>query len=368
MTRTTPLKKALDLGREYWDNDAVRPAVRGSFQKVLDCGTLALGAEVFASSCGEERVVPHTCKSRACSSCGQRANLQWLNERWADLPEAPYTHVVLTMPDVFWTIFRENRHLLHDLPDLGARVLLQWVRKKYGAKQLLIVIAHTFGRNLKFNCHLHLLVSQGGLSDDESAWLPHLPMNMGAIMRMWRYTIVTFLRMAYRGRLLSTQLGPGAFGRLLDQQYRRWWHVFCSKPMGRGQILRYTGRYVRRPPIAMHRFVEVNSQQVQFRTKDLKVRRTLVTDYTLGEFVERLSHHIPDHYAHNVRYFGLLAPRTKGRLYDFIFHLLGQQRRGKPPRLLWAPALKRHFGVDPLMDRHGHRMQWRGRLGPNGER
>ena len=60
-----PLKRILSMNREMWDRDDARPAVRAAFQKVLDCGTEALGAEVFSSS-REERVVYHTCKSRAC--------------------------------------------------------------------------------------------------------------------------------------------------------------------------------------------------------------------------------------------------------------------------------------------------------------
>jgi len=29
---------------------------------------------------------------------------------------------------------------------------------------MIIVIPHTFGHHLKFNCHLHILVSEGGLN------------------------------------------------------------------------------------------------------------------------------------------------------------------------------------------------------------
>ena len=33
----------------------------------------------------------------------------------------------------------------------------------------------------------------------------------------------------------------------------------------------------------------------------------------MNEFVERLAHQVPDRYVNNIRYFALLAPRTKGR-------------------------------------------------------
>ena len=249
MANTLRLSNILENTRPYWDREDSRPEVIQEFQKVIACRTLALGAEVFASDTGEEKVVPHICKSRMCASCGHRQNLQWLRERWADLPEIPYSHVVLTMPDHFWPVFRDNRHLLNDLPALGAAVVQQWVRQRYGAKLLTAVVPHTFGRDLKFNCHLHLMVSQGGL-DREEQWMPKLPIAMPAIMKMWRYAVVTLLREAHRQGVLTTGMGPEEFARLLDTQYRRWWHVYCAPMRTKGQILRYAGRYVRRPPLA----------------------------------------------------------------------------------------------------------------------
>ena len=103
----------------------------------------------------EERVVYHTCKSRACPSCGYQATRAWQRNQWRELPDIPYAHVVLTMPDVLWPLFQQNRHLLHNLPVLGAQVLQQWARQKYGVRLMIVVIPHTFGRHLNLNCHLH---------------------------------------------------------------------------------------------------------------------------------------------------------------------------------------------------------------------
>jgi hypothetical protein len=234
MPLNRPLKEILCSSQAIWAGCA-RTEVRSEFRKAIDCRTLALGAEVYWSTSREERVVPHTCKSGICPSCGQRNNLQWLRERWCNLPEIPYSHVVLTMPDHFWPLFRDNRHLLNDLPARGAEVIQQWVKKKHGAKLLMAVVPHTFGRDLKFNCHLHILASQGGLSLDESSWLSYLPLDMRAIMKMWRYAVVTFLRMAYSRGLLATELKPKKFFRLLDDQYQRWWHVYCGGSGVRGK-------------------------------------------------------------------------------------------------------------------------------------
>ena len=67
-----PLKQILSKTRPYWDRGGTRPAVRWAFAKVLQCRTPELGAEVYGLE-GDELIIHHTCKSRACSSCGYRA-------------------------------------------------------------------------------------------------------------------------------------------------------------------------------------------------------------------------------------------------------------------------------------------------------
>lgn len=81
-------------------------------------------------------------------------------------------------------------------------------------------------------------------------------------------------------------------------------------------------RYVQRPPLSEHRIRPSAPREVRVVTQDLKVQKTVETRYSLEEFVERLGKHVPDRYRHNVRYFGLLAPRTKGFLYETLFRLL----------------------------------------------
>ena len=182
--RSRPLKQVLEMHRAVWDRDDTRSSVREAFAKVVDCGTEALGAEVFASK-DEERVVYHTCKSRACPSCGHQATRAWQRDQWRELPDVPYAHVCLTMPDVLWPLFQRNRHLLHDLPVLGAQVLQQWARQKYGIRLIIVVIPHTFGRHLNFNCHLHILVSEGGLYEDGTQWRARARLDRKALMPMW---------------------------------------------------------------------------------------------------------------------------------------------------------------------------------------
>ena len=204
MHKRQPLKQILIATRPHWDCPEVRPSVRENFKKMINCRTPALGAEVFASDT-EEKLVYHTCKSRSCPSCRQRATLLWQREQWNALPDIPYSAIVLTMPDIPWPIFRQNRQLLHDLPALAAAVIQQWVKTRYGVRILIVVMPHTFGRHLNFNAHLHVMVSAGGLKESESGWIAGLRFDRRKLMHIWRYAVITYLRAARKKGLLASE-------------------------------------------------------------------------------------------------------------------------------------------------------------------
>jgi hypothetical protein len=110
-----PLRQILELTKDQWDHPGERDAVRDNFPKVCMCRTAALGGEVYASAAAE-KVCYHTCKSKCCPGCGNRGTLLWQREQWATLPDIAFVGIVLTMPDVFWPVFKAHRHLQHNLP------------------------------------------------------------------------------------------------------------------------------------------------------------------------------------------------------------------------------------------------------------
>src|SRR5436305_13739636 len=102
-----PIKQLLLDTREHWDHLLTPAHIRENFLKVIQCGTIALGAEVYAS--GTERMlVYHTCKSRFCTSCGHRATLEWQQDLEATLPDIPYIGITLTMPREIWPILKQK--------------------------------------------------------------------------------------------------------------------------------------------------------------------------------------------------------------------------------------------------------------------
>jgi hypothetical protein len=357
------LKKILKLSRDHWDHPAQRRSVRENFRKASMCRTAALGGEVYASAAGE-KIFYHTCKSKCCPTCGNRGTLLWQREQWAILPDIRFVGIVLTMPDVFWPVFKAHRHLQHDLPALGAAVVQQWAWNQYRVRVSVIVIQHTFGGRLNHHPHLHMMVSAGGLKFADARWVKSLEFDREQIMTLWRFAVTSYLSKAQRDGLLRKPSIPEEFNKLILKQTQRVWNIHITSQMSKRHFLGYAGRYIRRLPISQKRILKVTEEEVVYQSKDTKTKTLVETHCTSAEFVAMLSPHVPDRYQHSMRYFGLLAPRTKRQSSAVVFALLGQRPLPKPPRQRWADSLKKHFGVDPLIDQFGNRMQWVGHRPP----
>jgi hypothetical protein len=219
-----PLKQILSRTLSHWDRDETRPSTRRAFHKAIQCRTPALGAEVYCSE-NQELILYHTCNSRACPSCGYRANVQWLRERWAALPDVPYWGITFTMPDLLWTFFHDNPTLAKALPALAAEVIKTRVCVKYGLRVGVIAILHTFNGKLKFNSHVHTMVTGGGLHGSTGAWVSSVYYDRDCLMKSWRKAVIALLRAALRAGQLWTELTVDQMEDLLNHLAKCWWSV-----------------------------------------------------------------------------------------------------------------------------------------------
>ena len=363
MSGEHPIKQLLFDTRECWDHEGSPAHVRETFRKMINCGTIALGAEVYASEI-ESKLVFHTCKSRFCTSCGQRATEAWQTDLEAVLPDIPYVGITLTMPMEFRTLLQQNRHILHGVPAMGAEAVQQWAKDRYGVRLIVIVVQQTFGGLLNFVPHLHVMVSAGGLRESTGHWIHRLAYDRRQLMLAWRYAVGFFLSHAYKKGALKSSLSSGEFQAMLETQHRRDWSVFISRTGSKSYRLKHDGRYIRRPPVAQHRLARIGIDCVEYLAKDTRNKRRVPMRYTYKEFVDILIKHVPDPRRHSMRYFGLLSPRCKARAWAAIFVLLNQEERPHPPRVPWRWLRMKTFGTDPLLDSAGQRMRWIGRRAP----
>ena len=90
------------------------------------------------------------------------------------------------------------------------------------AMPMILVVRHTFARHLNFNPHLHILVSAEGLRIGSEEWCSGLRFDKAALIKRWRFALITYLREAFKRDLLQSDLTPQALRTVLTSQYERW--------------------------------------------------------------------------------------------------------------------------------------------------
>lgn len=153
------LDRGIELG-------VARPFLKDVVKKMLNCGKEAGGFAVYkCEDCGEEVRVPFSCKTRFCNKCGVALTDEWVSRTEARMIDIEHRHVIFTMPRELWDIFAIERSLLKILQPRTAEVLKEW-GDRLGIIQGIITVLHTFGADLKWNPHVHSVVTEGGLTQD----------------------------------------------------------------------------------------------------------------------------------------------------------------------------------------------------------
>ena len=358
----TPSKiKRLLLTNKLWlrfhekYKDRIRPVVIENITKILACGTNDMGFAKYRCSnegCGHTKTIAFSCKSRFCPTCGKKTTDQWIAKMQQTLPDTPWQHVTFTMPAQLWLIFKMNRtFLLKQLSRITASTLLN-VAKKKNILPGIFTALHTFGRDLKWNCHVHLSITMGGLSSDHSQY-KKLYFDKYAVEPQWRYQIITLLRDHYEIIQLpkhTKQICPDKsyFNRFLNQQYRKTWIVHFAKPSkDHFHNIRYLGSYIKRPPISMSRLKHYDGTDVRFQYFDHKTKNNKFEKLDSFTFIKKFIQHIPEKHFRMINYYGFLANRVRGQLLPKVRDLLGQTV-GDIPKITHADLLQKSFGIDPL--------------------
>ena len=354
------LKHFFQRDQAWWNYVAtckvpIRPVVIENVTKLLSCGLSVRGCATYACSnpnCTHMKVVCFTCKSRFCSSCGKKATAQWIHRQHDILPNAPWQHITFTMPKSLWRLFKGNRHLLNTISALAAQVI-QAIAKKRGLIVGIFTALHTFGRDLKWNVHIHLSTMRVGLDANHN--LQSIYFKKNHIMKMWRYRIIDLLRKAYKNNKLTLPESLAALcpnfrdcNQWLNRRYQQRWIIHCAKPsFNHHHNVAYLGRYIKRPPLAQSRLKHYDGRNVVFNYLDHRTKTKRDFHCSISSFIERLTQNIPEKYFRMIRYYGILSNRMRGQLLPIVYQHIQQPKNDRPaPR--WYHLMKRTFGHSPL--------------------
>ncbi len=355
------MKQLLQFKSAWWSyhekhKDTIRPIVVETVTLLLACGMSLLGYATFRcinTACEHVKRICFGCNSRFCNTCGKKRTDQWLENMKATLPDTKWQHITFTLPDELWCFFEANRPLQGNLSALAANTLLKSAKKKKLLPGIFTAI-HTFGRDLKWNVHIHLAITLGGITDNGKQW-KKIVFCPTTTMRRWRYQVVNLLRAEYKkgeliiptelqGQIQNTQ----QLNQFLNQQYEKHWHVHFANPTKTPlKTIKYLGRYLKRPPLALSRLKHYDGSEVVFEYLDHHTQKHRLFRCDVEAFIQRLIRHIPEKHFRMIRYYGFLAHRVRGKLMPTVYDLLNQPEK-KAQQLYFAELMQYTYGLDPL--------------------
>ena len=327
-----PALEVADVFRDF--GPAWRQASRGHvshaqlkvMQAIEVCRTAALGGYVARcenDACGHTDIAYRSCRNRHCPKCQGSQALAWMEDRKAELLQAPYFHIVFTLPAEVGAIAYQNKASIYALLFKAASETMLTIAadpKHLGAKVGITAVLHTWGSAMTHHPHVHMIVTGGGISADGSRWISSRP----------EYLVpVEVLSALFRGRMLALLIEAHTAGRLnffgefqhladtrafkayLGPLWKRDWFVYAKRPFaGPEQVLAYLSRYTHRVAISNRRLISADASGVTFKYKDYRIEgpeRYKTMTLETGEFIRRFLLHVLPKGFHRIRHYGLLA-------------------------------------------------------------
>lgn len=321
-----------------------RASVIENVDKMINCGNPAFGGAMYGCpNCGKLKFVPFRCHSRFCTTCGNLYAMNRTTSMSFKLVNVTHRHCVFTIDSQLRDFFLKDRSLLNCLFDSVRSVISRMFFKQSKSMNFtpgFIMVLHTFGRDLKWNPHIHCLISEGGYSDN-------------GFWRNINHFNYTYLRNAFRTALLNElelKIGP-SFKKIKSQCYREHKEGFYvyAKPnkCDPTTVVKYIGRYLGRPVIASSRIDKYDGDSVTFHYNRHEDNKYVEETLPVMDFIQRLIQHIPEKHFKMIRYGGIYA-----RHRDSDKKLHRAISREKQPFYKgfnkWRTAILSSFGYDPL--------------------
>ena len=316
-----------------------------NIDKMIHCGDPSFGGAMYGCPhCGKLKFVPFRCHSRFCPTCGNKYTMDRTTSMSFKLVNVTHRHCVFTIDENLREFFLKDRSLLdclfHSVNSVITRMFFKMNKSKNFTPGFIMVL-HTFGRDLKWNPHIHCLISEGGYSDD-------------GFWRNVKHFDYTFLRNAFRTALLNemeSKIGS-SFKKVKAKCYRehqQGFYVYAKPNLCDPRIVvKYIGRYLGRPVIATSRIDKYDGEMVTFHYNRHEDEQYIEETIPAMEFIQRLIRHIPEKHFKMIRYGGIYARHREidSKLYRAISKSKHHIYRSFNQ---WRTAILSSFGHDPLV-------------------
>ena len=347
--------------QDYLNSYKPFPIQEKAARSIMDCKTGSLGYNISqCQDCGSIQFHNFSCRNRNCPNCQAVQKELWVDKRRAEVIDAPYYHVVFTLPHELNPLIYCNQMCLYGLlHKCCAETLLELSadRKYLGAAPGIIQVLHTWNQELEYHVHMHCIISGGGLTkahqlrkSDGKFFIP-----VGVLRDKFKKKYLYYLNEYYqKGKLYFSSScqelrNSYAWKEFKNGLYNKDWCPFIKETFnGFGNAIEYLGRYTHKIAISNSRILSVTESETTFSARG-KTQEDPKREITLKneEFVRRFLMHVLPAGFQKIRYYGFLNNRMRSKNLKLIFKLQGyQQFKRRYTNLSMAELLKAIWNYD----------------------
>ena len=321
-----------------------RDSVIENVNKMINCGDPAFGGAMYGcSNCGTLKFSPFRCHSRFCPTCGNMYSIDKTTSMSFKIINVQHRHCVFTIDEALRPFFLKDRSLLNCLFSAVSSVVTRMFHKDNQHELFtpgFICVLHTFGRDLKWNPHIHCLISEGGVGNS-------------GIWRHKKHFNYTLLRNSFQTALLNElekKIGPSfkKVKALCYSNHKDGFYVYAKPNKCDPSIVtKYIGRYLGRPVIATSRIDNYDGDNVTFHYNRHEDDKLVTETIPVLDFIKRLIQHIPEKHFKQIRYYGIYARHRKSdqKLNRAISKSKHAMLRSFNQ---WRNSILTSFGYDPI--------------------
>ena len=323
----------------------IRDNVKKEVEKVLKCKDTKYGfIELKCDKCNTKKKIGFTCKSRFCTSCGKIYTDNWIDNMLGNLINVKHRHIVFTIPEELRKFFGIDRQRLKILPKCAARAVTSWMHslnKKEEFTPGIVTVIHTFGRDLKWNPHVHMMVTEGG-KGNITEWRHIRHISYESLRKRWQKILLDEIT-NISGNTKEVKLIKNK----LYKEKVKGFYVHAKTEIKSAKIAaKYVGRYVGRPAIAESRILKYDGKNVTYKYTRHEDNKVIVETVHVYEFIKRIIRHIPEKNFKMIRYFGIYSRRSKCKV-NFIKMIDKMVLSIRKSIANWENRILAITGVDP---------------------
>lgn len=213
-----------------------------------------------------------------------------------------------------------------------------------------------FGRDLKWNPHIHCLVTEGASSNinncpSNDIWVKLTHFDYEGFRKSFQYCLLKSMKAYLKSSLSSKDFKVFMnLVNLLYQSYDNGFYVrakpFEGNPDG---AIKYLLRYFNRPAMAQSRILYYDGSYVVFYYQRHEDDMFVVEKVHVYDLIKRLIIHIPDKNFKMLRYAGLYSSHKCAHFDKLIKKLSDASIKTKKMLANWHMRIQLYFHYDPLV-------------------